>query len=342
MNRLQIDGAMGTSTLWVGERLENLSKYTNGRRTIIITDRNVMDLYGHLLSAYPVITIGMGEKIKTLETLQYIYEQLVNLEADRATFIVGVGGGIVCDITGFAASTFMRGVGFGFVASTLLAQVDASVGGKNGVNFGGYKNMVGVFNQPEFVICDMNMLKTLPREELLCGMAEIVKHGAIADQKMFTFLEQEGHRALALDLDVIERLVFDSVRIKADVVNRDEKEKGERRLLNFGHTLGHAIEKTTRIPHGQAVSIGMRAAAQISVRKGLLAADEARRLEELLIKLELPITPEGGRQDLLAAMRKDKKREGTEIFFVLLKALGRAVVVPLSMPELESLTRELF
>ncbi len=342
MQKLQIDGAMGTSTLWVGERLENLSEYTKGRRTIVITDQNIANLYGQLLSDYAVITIGMGEKIKTIETLQYIYDELVNLEADRATFIVGVGGGIVCDITGFAASTFMRGVNFGFVASTLLAQVDASVGGKNGVNFGGYKNMVGVFNQPEFVICDMNLLKTLPKEELLCGMAEIVKHGAIADREMFAFLEEAGHRALELDLKIIERLVFDSVKIKADVVNRDEKEKGERRLLNFGHTLGHAIEKTTRIPHGQAVSIGMRAAAQISVRKGLLPADEARRLEELLIKLELPVVPEGRRQDLLAAMRKDKKREGAEIFFVLLKALGQAVVVPLSMQELEELTRDLF
>lgn len=342
MQSLRIEGALGTSSLWVGERLENLPKYTKGRQTIIITDTQVADLYGHLMESFPVITIGMGEKIKTLATLESICSQLVELEADRSTLIVGVGGGIVCDITGFAASTFMRGVSFGFVSSTLLAQVDASVGGKNGVNFGGYKNMVGTFNQPEFVICDMNMLKTLPKEELLCGMAEIVKHAAIADEQMFSFLEEEGSQALELDLKVIERLVFDSVKIKATVVNRDEKEKGERRLLNFGHTLGHALEKITGIPHGQAVSIGMRAAAQISVRKGMLAEASAHRLEDLLVKLDLPITPGGQRRDILAAMRKDKKREGAEIFFILLESLGRAVVAPLTMEELEALSQDLF
>ena len=146
MHSLRIDGAQGGSTLWVGEHLENLPKYINNRRAVIITDTNIADLYGHLLKPFPVICIGLGEEIKTLETLKSIYGQLVEMEADRSTFIVGIGGGIVCDISGFIASTFLRGVDFGFVASTLLAQVDASVGGKNGVNFSGYKNMVGVFN----------------------------------------------------------------------------------------------------------------------------------------------------------------------------------------------------
>lgn len=342
MHSLRIDGVQGSSTLWVGEHLENLPKYINNRRAIIITDTNVADLYGHLFKPLPVICIGMGEGIKTLETLKSIYGRLVQMEADRSTFIVGIGGGIVCDITGFAASTFLRGVDFGFVASTLLAQVDASVGGKNGVNFSGYKNMVGLFNQPEFVICDMNLLKSLPQEELLCGLAEIVKHAAICDEKMFSFLEKEGHKVLSLDLDVIERLVFDSVKIKANVVNRDEKEKGERRLLNFGHTLGHALEKISGIPHGRAVSIGMRAATEISVRKGLLDKGSSRRMEDLLIQLQLPITPQGDRKDILAAIRKDKKREGGKIFFVLLEALGRAVATALSIDELEELSRDLF
>jgi 3-dehydroquinate synthase len=342
MQSLQIKGAQGRSTLWVGERLENLSMYLNDRRAIIITDTNMADLYGPLLKPFPFIRIGTGEKIKTIETLKSIYHQLMELEADRSTLIVGIGGGIVCDITGFAASTFMRGVNFGFVASTLLAQVDASVGGKNGVNLGGYKNMVGVFNQPEFVICDVNLLKTLPKEELLCGMAEIVKHAAISDEKMFSFLEKKGQKALTLDLDILQRLVFDSIKIKADVVNRDEKEKGERRLLNFGHTLGHALEKTTSIPHGQAVSIGMYVAAEISVRKGMLSETSARRMKDLLLKLELPIKPQGQRKEILTAICKDKKRKGTEIFFVLLKALGRAVVTSFSMKELDKFSQDLF
>ena len=342
MQSLQIKGAQGSSTLWVGERLENLSAHLNDRRTIIITDTIMADLYGPLFKPFPIICIGTGEKIKTLETLKSIYKQLVELEADRSTLIVGIGGGIVCDITGFVASTFMRGVNFGFVASTLLAQVDASVGGKNGVNLGGYKNMVGVFNQPEFVICDVNLLKTLPKEELLCGMAEIVKHAAISDENMFSFLEKKGQRALALDLDVIERLVFESIKIKVDVVNRDEKEKGERRLLNFGHTLGHALEKTTGILHGQAVSIGMHVATEISVRKGMLPETSARRLKDLLLDLQLPIKSQGQRNDILAAIHKDKKREGAEIFFVLLESLGGAVVTSLSMKELEKLSQNLF
>ena len=342
MQSLQIKGAQGSSTLWVGERLENLSTHLNNRRTIVITDTNMADLYDPLFKPFPIIRIGIGEKIKTLDTLKSIYNQLVELKADRSTLIVGIGGGIVCDITGFTASTFMRGVSFGFVASTLLAQVDASVGGKNGVNLGGYKNMIGVFNQPEFVICDVNLLKTLPKEELLCGMAEIVKHAAISDENMFSFLEKKGQKALNLDLDVIERLVFNSIKIKADVVNRDEKERGERRLLNFGHTLGHALEKTTGIPHGQAVSIGMRVATEISVRKGMLPETSAHRMKDLLLKLQLPIKPQGQRDDILAAIHKDKKREGAEIFFVLLKALGRASVTPLSMEELEKLSQDLF
>jgi 3-dehydroquinate synthase len=210
-----------------------------------------------------------------LETVTTIFNQLVDMEVDRSTLILGIGGGIVCDIAGFVASTYMRGTPFGFVSTTLLSQVDASVGGKNGVNFGGYKNMVGVFNQPEFVVCDMMLLKTLPFREIQCGFAEIIKHGAIADHRMLDFIE--NHRDAALDLEsrIVEHLVYRSVEIKAGVVTRDEREKGERRKLNFGHTFGHAIEKLTGIPHGEAVGIGMVMAAALSVKKGLLSPVDA-------------------------------------------------------------------
>ena len=202
--------------------------------------------------------------------------------------VVGIGGGIVCDICGFVASTFLRGVRFGFVATTLLAQVDASVGGKNGVNFGGYKNMVGTFNQPEFVLCDLDLLRSLPEEQLQCGFAEIVKHAAIADAGMFEALEKDAERALALDPMVIEGLVYDSLVIKSTIVNQDEKETGERRKLNFGHTFGHAIEKVTGVPHGQAVSAGMVLAAGLSHQRGLITASEKDRLCALLEQLNLP------------------------------------------------------
>jgi 3-dehydroquinate synthase len=229
----------------------------------------------------------------------------------------------------------MRGVHFGFVATTLLAQVDASVGGKNGVNFSGYKNMVGVFNQPEFVICDLDLLKTLPKREVLCGMAEIVKHGAIADADLFAFLEENAQGALELDPVVVERLVYDSVVIKSAVVSRDEKEAGERRKLNFGHTFGHAIEKTSGVPHGEAVSAGMAAAARLSAQKGLLAHAEADRLIALLDRLGLPTRIPAKPESVLDALRKDKKRKGAGIHFVLLADIGRAVIEEIPLAELD-------
>ena len=341
MKTLHIQGKTGKSTLLVGERLQQLDAYISGRPAVIITDQHLLDLYGKDFPRCPVIAIGSGEAIKTLETATHIYQQLVDLEADRSTVIVGIGGGIVCDITGFVASTYMRGVSFGFVASTLLAQVDASVGGKNGVNFGGFKNMVGVFNQPEFVICDMNLLHTLSMRDRLCGFAEIVKHAVIADAEMFAYLERQWPQALVLDSDVVEKLVYDSVVIKAGVVNRDETEKGERRILNFGHTIGHAVEKTTGAPHGEAVSIGMVAAAAIAKRCGLLSESEAARIEALLIHLNLPTRLGGHREEILSALRMDKKREGDEILFVLPEGIGKAVIRPLSLSQIDQLTEGL-
>ncbi len=338
MKKLHIHGKTGNSTLWIGERLGSLNQYISGRRTVIITDHHIEALYRKDFPDGPVLTIGCGEGVKTLDTVHDIYRQLVALEADRSTLIVGVGGGIVCDITGFVASTYMRGVKFGFVASSLLAQVDASVGGKNGVNFGGYKNMVGVFNQPEFVICDMNLLHTLPRQELLCGFAEIVKHAVIADETMFDFLENHWSDALALEYAVIERLVYNSIVIKAGVVNRDETEKGERRILNFGHTVGHAIEKTIGIPHGEAVSIGMAAAAGMARHMGMLSETDVQRIVDLLIHFNLPVRMDTvHREAIFEAIRKDKKREGDDIFFVLPTRIGAVTVRPLSMSQIRQL-----
>ena len=230
----------------------------------------------------------------------------------------------------------MRGVRFGFVSTTLLSQVDASVGGKNGVNFRGYKNIVGVFNQPEFVICDLNMLNTLPREELLCGFAEIVKHGAIADKSMFDYVEKNHSQALALDLSVIEKLVCDSVIIKSSIVNQDVRETGLRRKLNFGHTFGHALEKTLQVRHGEAVSAGMVLASELSVKRGYLQAADATRIYGLLEKYGLPVRLPFDGSQVLTAMRLDKKRKGDCIKFVLLREIGRAFVDEVTIQELEA------
>ena len=335
METITINANSEPSRILIGERLENLQRYIPVARPIIITDVNVGKLYPLDSVAAEVITIATGEEIKTLDTVQEIYAQLISIKADRSSFIVGMGGGIVCDIAGFVASTFLRGVRFGFVATTLLAQVDASVGGKNGVNFEGYKNMVGLFHQPEFVICDPELLKTLPDREISGGLAEIVKHGAIADADLFAYLEQHAEDILALDSQVIETLVLASVRIKSALVNRDETEKGERRLLNFGHTFGHAIEKVTGISHGEAVSRGMAIAAALSVKKGLLAKKEHKRLGALLNNLKLPTYFGPETKAVVNAIGKDKKREGNWIHFVLLNGIGSAIVDKITLEELE-------
>jgi len=304
---------------------------------VIITDTNVQLCWGRHFPPGPVIAVGTGEKIKSIDTVRSIYEELLSLEADRSSFIVGIGGGIVCDVAGFVASTYMRGVRFGFVSSTLLSQVDASVGGKNGINFGGYKNIVGVFNQPEFVICDLDLLHTLPQSEILSGFAEIIKHGAIADQDLFIYLEENCDKALALNRAVIEKLVYDSVTIKSSIVNRDEKEKGERRKLNFGHTFGHAIEKITRVRHGEAVSAGMVLASELGVKRGALASKDSSRLARLLENFGLPIRLGFDGPKVLEAIRMDKKRAGDLIHFVLLRKIGEAYVEEIAIEELENL-----
>jgi len=334
METITINANSGTSRILIGERLANLQRYIPAAKPIIITDVNVGGLYPLDSMAAEVITIGTGEEIKTLNTVQEIYAQLLSNRADRSSFIVGVGGGIVCDLTGFAASTFLRGVRFGFVATTLLAQVDASVGGKNGVNFEGYKNMVGLFHQPEFVICDPEVLKTLPPKEVSCGLAEIVKHGAIADADLFEYLEKHTEDILALDSAVIEKLVLASVRIKSSIVDRDETEKDERRLLNFGHTFGHAIEKVTGAAHGEAVSMGMVIASALSVKKGLLPAEENRRLRAVLKNLNLPTRLVTGTRQIIDAIAKDKKRSGDRIHFVLLNRIGKARLEQIRLEEL--------
>ena len=334
LKTIEIHGKAGHSTIYVGERLKNLSAYLPETKVVIITDENVAGYYQHDFPETPVIKIKTGESIKTLETAADIYQQLISLEADRSVFLVGIGGGIVCDITGFVASTYLRGVAFGYVPTTLLAQVDASVGGKTGVNFMGYKNMVGVFSQPAFVICDPSVLRTLPRRELASGFAEIVKHAAIADESYFSYLEKNTVNALSLDLEVLQQIIHDSVKIKADIVNRDETEKGERRKLNFGHTLGHAVEKTTGLPHGEAVSIGMMIAAGLSASKGMLSEKEFERIGSLLSGLNLPVKSDTDIDRIVDAMARDKKREGDGIHFVLLLKIGEAVVEKIMIADL--------
>jgi 3-dehydroquinate synthase len=337
-----IQGKWGSSSIHVGARLTNIGNYLPDQPLVIITDENIKTLYGHAFPKGPVITIGMGEQIKTLATVEYILIQLMDLGCDRSSFILGIGGGIVCDITGFVASIFLRGVDFGFVSTSLLSQVDASLGGKNGVNLSAFKNMAGVFNQPGFVICDLEMLKTLPESEISNGLAEIVKHALIADADLLAFIEENRQRALQLDPQVILHLVSESVAIKSRVVQQDEQETGERRKLNFGHTIGHAIEKLDPCGHGRAVSRGMAAAAVFSREKGLLVPQEVDRIFSLLQGLGLPTDLNYDADQILAAAGRDKKKHGLFVYYVFLEAIGCARVEKISYDALNTFIRSLF
>ena len=274
-----------------------------------------------------------GEESKTIDSSAKIYRWLLDNEADRSSFVVGIGGGVVCDLAGYIASTFMRGLSFGFVSTSLLTQVDASVGGKNGINLNGYKNIIGTFNQPQFVICDMEMLSTLPRSEYCNGLAEIVKHALICDREKFEYIEGNLDRVLALDPEAMLHLVTRSVQIKASIVQADEREKGERRKLNLGHTWGHAVEAVDKVAHGQAVSIGLAFAADLSVKKGYMSNEQKLRLLNLLQRLELPIATKTSPKVLFNTLLKDKKRERSIVHFVLMKGIGHTIIEPIPVAE---------
>ena len=340
MEKIVIDGATGFSQILVGERLANVMQYLPQNRVFVITDSNLASLYQEEFPDYPVFIVDPGEASKDFDVMIRIWHWLLEQGADRTSFILAIGGGVVCDLAGFVASTFMRGIGFGFVATSLLAQVDASVGGKNGVNLGGYKNIIGTFTQPSFVICDTQMLRTLPGEEYCNGMAEVIKHALIKDADKLDFLKENRAALLNRDSAAINEIVSRSVKIKAAVVQADERETGQRRLLNFGHTWGHAIEKVYKIPHGQAVSLGMIFACELSVHMGYLAPAFVSEIAELLDQYGLPVQRDLDKKMVFEALLKDKKKENRSIHYVLLKKPGEAFVEELSVKYLEEFVFE--
>lgn len=338
MRLLEISTKGGNSKVIVGEAITQLEKYINNKKAVIVIDKNIFPVIKGLLPKAEFIQIDADEKNKTLETVEMLYNKFLELELDRNSFVVGIGGGIVLDVTGFAASTYLRGINFGFAPSTLLAQADASIGGKNGVNFKGYKNLIGTINQPSFVLCDFELLKTLPKNELRCGLAEIVKAAIIGDAALFSYIEENTERILSLHRTALEKAVYDSLLVKSRIVAADEKEKNERRKLNLGHTIGHAIEKNSDISHGEAVSIGIILASRISQELGLLSAKDSQRIESLLKRIGLPTSlseTKLKKETLMDAIRKDKKRDSDIINFVLIEAIGKTSISGINLGELE-------
>jgi 3-dehydroquinate synthase len=336
-----LTGKYGTSTVWVGERIGNLAEHLPAGNVFAITDENLYRHYPECFKDMPVYVIKPGEQSKTVASIEEACRWLMTQGAGRDAFILGVGGGVVCDITGFVASVFMRGVDFGFVATSFLAQVDGSIGGKNGVNLDGYKNIIGTFNQPCFVICDTNMLHTLSAVEFKNGMAEVIKHALIADKEMFDFIKNHHKEILRLTTEAVNYMVKRSVEIKSAIVSADEREQGERRKLNLGHTWGHAVEKTDGIPHGQAVSIGLVFAADLSVKKGLLKTDERDELLRLLKQFDLPTETQTSPEKIYDILLKDKKKEKNHIHFVLMNGIGKVSVEPIGLAELKSFAKGL-
>ena len=326
------------SEIYIGPTADILPGVLPEGRVVVVSDATIDRLYHPMLAPYDTVLIGLGESIKTLQTVESIYRRFIELGVDRSTFVLGIGGGIVTDVTGFAAATYMRGLDFGFVSTTLLGQVDASVGGKNGVNVDGYKNMAGTFSQPRFVVCDPGMLRTLSDREFRTGLAEVVKAAVIADAGLFARIEATTFDALRSDTDLLTDAVSASIRVKADIVERDERESGDRRKLNLGHTLAHAIEKcTNRLNHGEAVAVGTALIADASVKLGVLAAEDRDRIAGVLKKLGFDLTPPVDVKRLLKEVDKDKKNEDGMLRIVVPVGIGDCDVRRMSHDEFAAL-----
>ena len=340
MHQLQLSTATGSTEILVGELLSSRLKLLE-LEPILLIDENVMVKHHDLFEPFRSVIIPSGEPYKTLQTIEHIYRELMTLEADRSTLMVGVGGGLATDVAGFVASTFLRGTPFGFISTTLLGQVDASIGGKNGVNLDGYKNMLGNIRQPSFVWCDLSLLGTLDKREYVSGIAEVIKYGFIRDLPFLEYLEEHMESLLKQEIGVLEHVVSTSASIKADVVQKDEKETDLRKILNFGHTIGHAIERHKAILHGEAVSMGMILAARLSHLQGLLSAPEVERVEQMLLSAGLPAQMNLDPEEIYQNIRKDKKKSGEDVHFVLLKGLGNTSIRTIPLTELKSMVHDL-
>ena len=314
-------------------------------KLVIITDPTVNKLYGDVLNQgltkdgfnVNTLLVPEGEEQKSLETAGRLYHELTNCYAERTTPILALGGGVIGDLAGFVAATYLRGVPLVQIPTTLLAQVDSSVGGKVAVDHGHLKNMIGTFYQPGLIIADINTLKTLPAEELANGLAEVIKSAAIRSEKFFTFLEQNLDKIKSLDEGALEEIVFQSVKIKAEVVEKDEMDLGLRNILNYGHTIGHALEAASdfSIGHGSAVAIGMLAAARISHMMGILDRNEVVRLKKVIEQAGLPTEmPNLESTEIIKAMKHDKKIRRDKVRFVLLKSIGNVFITDEVSPSL--------
>jgi len=337
MNKIKIATRGNSYQVIIGYKVSKyLSHELRDKKIFFITDKNVYKLHKETIDRIyasckqkEVYTFTATEKNKNFNELEKILNQLTIKNFQRDSIIVAIGGGIVGDIAGFAAAIFMRGIKFIQLPTTLLAAVDSSVGGKTGINYKGTKNLIGSFHQPSLVLADTGFFDTLPKEEIICGIGEIIKYGFISTSKMFDFILDNFQKVLDLDYFVIDKIVAESIRIKGAVVKADEKELGLRKILNFGHTFAHAFEVSSghKIKHGQAVIIGMACALILSKNKHLIKADEFNRAIQLIDKVKPFVLINGiNKNDLIQIMMRDKKNRDGKIKFVLLKSIGEVLI----------------
>lgn len=322
-----------SSTLYCSKSFSQLKEVTSINNTIIVVDKIVYGLYKKQLINWNVIILPFsGEKIKTQKVVDYLLQELIKKRADKTTCLVGVGGGTVTDLVGYAASIYMRGMKVGFIPTTLLAMVDAAIGGKNGINYNDYKNVIGTTYQPSFVLYDYDFLKTLPRQEWINGFAEIIKHACIKNATMLQLLGRHNIDFFKKNKKQLADLIQKNLLLKLKIVKKDEQDKKERQLLNFGHTIGHAIERIYKMSHGQAVSIGI--AMDCAIAKKHFGFKEAKKVLQLLQQYELPIQIKYNKKELIQNIQMDKKKQQQKISYIFLEKIGKAYIKNIFMDDL--------
>lgn len=323
------------TTNYIRDSIAHLAQHCNEANMVMLTDAHVAMAYPDVFAGRKTIVLPAGEELKSLATIEHIFTELISLEATRSTTLVGVGGGVITDIAGFAAATYMRGIASGFVPTTVLAMVDAALGGKNGVNTGLHKNIAGTIKQPGFILFDTTLLATLPQDEWSNGFAEVIKYGCIFDEALFSELERHDLAYYRNNAPAMDALMLRCADWKNKVVIADEHEKGERKLLNFGHTAAHAIENLYHLPHGQAVAIGMVIACRLSEQITGLPARFTEQLEQTLIRYGLPTHYAYDTKEVMQVLAMDKKRVADKIDYILLEQAGRGMIRPLNLDIIE-------
>lgn len=326
----------GTTEYLFRSNWDKLKELAPPDRAVIITDSNLKELYPERFEGYRTLVVPAGEKSKSFHTINDLAHKLIHFQAHRKTILVGVGGGVVTDITGFLASIYMRGVPFGFVPTTLLGMVDAAVGGKNGINIELHKNMLGTIRQPKFLLYDASFLFTLNDTEWSNGFAEIIKYGCISDVRILNMLEASTIQYFQKHPDALNDLIMGCVDVKNKIVHADESETGVRKLLNFGHTSGHAFETLYHMPHGFSVALGMVVACRLSEEQTGLAHAETEIMKQLLVRYQLPTHRKYDVHKVMEILRMDKKRNAEEVDYILLHKLGRACIKTLSFETVET------